>query len=463
MLKARAITGAPELLPRELRQYTNRKIFFALGAIIVVALVATITSLIALSALTVVRATGQANNAAVSDLQGLLLDLRTAESNERSYLLTGDPSSLSHNRTAEGLVQSDLAKLKRSIPPNSSPDYRAGLDHLATLTADKLNLMNLTIASYRAGNTTPGSLDANLAAGQTTMSQISNATNRLIADQTAQLAASRTSITHLDSIARDISMATVLLTLILAGIVNYLYARAIQAERALDRAKDEFVSLASHQLRTPVTGIKAILSSLAAGDFGPLEPRQSYFVDKALSSSERELDIIEELLDVAKADAGRLVLHPASLDLTKLIAEVVAEQRRAIEDKHITLKLEQPATPIMVHADQDKLYMAIGNLLDNARKYTPESGIITVKSHTKRKTAVVEVVDTGIGIDPADLNHIFDRFGRAANATGSHIEGTGLGLYLAHHVAELHHGTIQVASKKGHGARFAMDLPLEGG
>jgi|GEM_PF-3256517 len=444
-----------ELLPRELRQYTNRKIFIALGAIIIVALIATVTSLIALSALTVVRATGQANSATLSNLQDLLLQVRTAESYERGYLLGNNTTFLDRAHTAMAAARTDLANLSHNLPPNASPTYRADLARLASLTQAKLGLMN-TIAQQN--NT--GAITVDLTEDQADMNAINAKVASLSNDQAALLATARANISGLDATARDISLATVFLTLILAGVVNYLYARAIQAERELDRAKDEFVSLASHQLRTPVTGIKAILSSLASGDFGPLEPRQAYFVDKALSSSEHELAVIEELLDVAKADAGRLMLHAGAVDLVQLVDDVVAEQRHTIEAKHLTVKLQQPDKPIALSADREKLHMAIGNLIDNARKYTPESGIITIKTHVKRKIAHVEISDTGIGIDPGDLDRIFDRFGRAATAPESHIDGTGLGLYLAHHIAELHRGTIEVTSRRGHGSRFTMTLPI---
>ena len=104
--------------------------------------------------------------------------------------------------------------------------------------------------------------------------------------------------------------------------------------------------------------------------------------------------------------------------------------------------------------------MAIGNLLDNARKYTPESGVITISVNGKRGSVAVEVADTGVGIDQSEQNEIFDRFKRANNMLTSSVEGTGLGLYLARRIVELHNGSINVASKKGQGSKFTMVLPL---
>ena len=253
--------------------------------------------------------------------------------------------------------------------------------------------------------------------------------------------------------------ATIALTLVLAATVYYLYLKAIQSERQLDRAKDEFVSLASHQLRTPATGIKSILSTLKAGDFGPLNQRQNYFLGRALESNERELGIIEELLNVAKADAGRLVLHTTKFNLSNLVTSIVNEQRPGIAKKLLRLEIKLPRHPLEIVADEDKLYMAIGNLVDNARKYTHEAGKISVIVSKRHNDVRIEVSDTGIGIEPSELNHIFDRFQRASDAVRGNVEGAGLGLYLARRITEHHDGTIEVSSNPGKGTKFVMILP----
>jgi signal transduction histidine kinase len=109
--------------------------------------------------------------------------------------------------------------------------------------------------------------------------------------------------------------------------------------------------------------------------------------------------------------------------------------------------------------DEEKLYMAITNIIDNARKYTPDNGEIAIHLAAKRGHIYIEVTDSGIGIEETELEYIFDRFQRARMVLGGNIEGTGLGLYLARRVAELHHGTINVDSRKGHGSRFTLVLP----
>lgn len=446
------------MLPRKLRQYSNRRLFIALGAIIVVALVATIATLVALSTLVAVRETAKVSSAARFDMQNIRLKLRTAESGARGYFITGDPDFLVRYKDATSQARSYMDKLAKE---SKDTPYAGQVAALQPVVNAKLANMDQSVQLFQQGGIGQPQLNANFEQGKVLMDQILTQSSAITGQQTSELNHDQRSMSGLAGIARDISVATLVVTLVLAGIVNYLYIKAIEAERELDRAKDEFVSLASHQLRTPATGVKSILSTLAAGDFGPLAERQAYFINKALQSNERELTIIEELLNVAKADAGRLVLHPSQVDLVALVDTVISEQRRAIEAKHITLDFKRPSKPVVIEADQEKLYMALGNLLDNARKYTPDAGSITIKvSHHHDGGATVEVADTGIGIDASEISQIFDRFGRARTALAGNVDGAGLGLYLAHRITELHHGTIKVDSKKGRGSRFTLTLPV---
>jgi signal transduction histidine kinase len=404
-----------------------------------------------------VRSTARYNNNARFDLEKARLNLRTAESSDRGYFMTGDPDFFARYRTATAAARSDMTSL---ISDAKNTSCYSDVQALAPMVKAKLANMDENVRLFQNGGPEATGLKASFEQGKAEMDNISQAADEISTDQTTQLSNDQASVGGLAALARDISVATLAITLLLAVTVNYLYVKAIEAERRLDRAKDEFVSLASHQLRTPATGVKSILSTLVAGDFGALTDRQAYFVNKALDSNERELSIIEELLNVAKADAGKLVLNPSQLDLVALVGTVVGEQRRAIEAKHISLKLEKPQQPVVIEADQEKLYMALSNLLDNARKYTPEGGTITVRVTARRQLgAAVEIADTGIGIEPSELGHIFDRFGRTSSALQSHVDGAGLGLYLTHRIAELHQGSVDVDSQIGRGSRFTVILP----
>ena len=208
-----------------------------------------------------------------------------------------------------------------------------------------------------------------------------------------------------------------------------------------------------------ITKQYSVHAMLVGGDIGPLSQRQLYFANKALESNNRGLSIIEELLNVAKADAGRLVLNPTTFDIRDLVQTVATEQQPDIEAAGLSLTLNLPPEPLTVMADHDKLYMAVGNVLDNARKYTPTGGQIKIDVRHKFHEVRITVADTGVGIPAADIRHIFDRFRRSHSPGSADVGGTGLGLYLVRSVIELHRGRIKVSSRPGKGARFILCIP----
>lgn len=423
---------------------------------IAVTFIATTATVFAISALMVYRAGAQNHNDTRIQTEMLLESLGVAETSQRGYLLTGDPAYLANYDAAVKRIPTDLSEITEKSAGNSAA---ADIDNLKPLVDAKLAEMARPIAMHQAGDAA-GALEAvKSGEGQALTDQIRQIAKDIQVKETQQLAADRDAVSNLAMLARDISIVSMLATLGLTILVYWLYLKAIQSERRLDKAKDEFVSLASHQLRTPATGIKSILSTLVAGDFGPLNEKQEYFMKRALQSNERELAIIEELLNVAKADAGRLILHATPFSLDELIRSIAGEQRAAIAEKHQEFKLKLPNHPVPVVADEEKLYMAIGNLLDNARKYTPEEGELSLSLSNRGEYVRIEVTDSGIGIEPDEINHIFDRFHRASDALRGHVEGAGLGLYLAGRIIELHDGTIEVSSKPGKGTKFVMILP----
>jgi PAS domain S-box-containing protein len=244
-----------------------------------------------------------------------------------------------------------------------------------------------------------------------------------------------------------------------AGAIDVF--RDLTKERQLDLAKNDFVSLASHQLRTPASGVKAILHMLGSGDFGALTEVQHRYVQRAMETNDRQLRIIEDLLNVARADAGTLDLNLDYLNVAELVRSVALEHMagaQAKQQRFVVIAQEQ----MFVMADGQKLGMAMDNLISNAIKYTPPEGRVTVRliEHNGKMEFCVE--DTGVGIEPDQLHRIFDKFGIAV-ADHPHPgsgDSTGLGLYLAKQVVALHNGDIQVESVLGQGSTFRICLPV---
>ncbi len=235
--------------------------------------------------------------------------------------------------------------------------------------------------------------------------------------------------------------------------------RDLTRERELDIAKDEFVSIASHQLRTPATGIRGILSMLLQGDFGELEPVQQKYLKMAAQSNDRQLAIIEDLLSVARADAGSMDLHLQQTNLTQLVQDALADHRIILTDNRQQLE-SQLAPDLHAAVDSEKLKMVLDNLLSNASKYTPQGGTISINLSSSGDCASISVHDDGVGIPKDKQRIIFTKFMRVDNELSVPAGGTGLGLYLALKIIKLHRGEITVQSSPGAGSTFSVRLPL---
>ena len=252
-------------------------------------------------------------------------------------------------------------------------------------------------------------------------------------------------------------LITTIIWLMLASRAKRL---ADQKEQAIELAKDELLSLASHQLRTPATGVKQYLGMVLQDFVGKVPRQQRVLLEKAYASNDRQLQSINEILHMAKLNAGHVVLARQQTNITAMIRDVVQEQQGDIEKSRHKVTLSLGKQPIFLYVDPHMLRMATENVLSNAIKYTEPGGNISVKLRRITGTVEIEIRDTGMGINPEDFPKLFKQFSRLPNAMSQHISGTGVGLYLAKNLVELHHGTIVVASALGEGAKFTISLPV---
>ena len=227
----------------------------------------------------------------------------------------------------------------------------------------------------------------------------------------------------------------------------------------LDRLKDEFLSLVSHELRTPLTSIRGYLDLVLDEEAGELNPEQRRFLKAVERNSGRLLRLVGDLLFVAQADAGRLTLERAKVDLAALAADCVEAARPVADQRSIELHLEAVPVPALV-GDRGRLAQVLDNLVSNALKFTPEGGRVEVRTSTTDDHVYLEVEDSGIGIPAAEQPRLFDRFFRAVSATEQAIPGTGLGLAIVKAIVEAHAGRIEVVSAPGKGTTFVVKLPL---
>jgi PAS domain S-box-containing protein len=228
---------------------------------------------------------------------------------------------------------------------------------------------------------------------------------------------------------------------------------------ALNHVKDEFVTLASHQLRTPATGIKQFLGLLLEGHAGPLTEQQMQYTQKAYDSNERQIDLVNSLLRTAQVDAGRVSLNKSFVNLPAVIQDVVESLREVFDNRQQHVAIEGNEGMSDIYIDESRIRMVMENLIDNASKYTEPHGRITISLAETKTHVTVTIKDTGVGIGDADIKRVFDKFNRIPNKLSDSVGGTGLGLYWAKKIIALHKGTIKVNSQLDIGTEFIIKLP----
>jgi two-component system phosphate regulon sensor histidine kinase PhoR len=229
--------------------------------------------------------------------------------------------------------------------------------------------------------------------------------------------------------------------------------------KRLERVRREFVANVSHELRTPLTAIKGYAETLRDGGLKDTV-RAAEFVEVIHRHAERLRALIEDLLDLASVEQGEARLSLAPVPLREVVDQAAAVVRPAAERRRQTLSVELPDGPPHPLADRDRLAQVLINLLDNAVKFTPDGGRITVAASRDRERVVVSVRDTGIGIPAGDLDRIFERFYRVDRSRDRREGGTGLGLAIAKHLTLAMGGTIEVESVQGSGTTFRVGLPV---
>jgi signal transduction histidine kinase len=227
----------------------------------------------------------------------------------------------------------------------------------------------------------------------------------------------------------------------------------------VNQLKSEFVTVASHELRTPLTAITGYMELLLEGQMGPLAAAPRQCLGMVKRNAERLVELIDDLLDIARIEAGKVELQRTPLDLAPLIQEVATALRPHIEAKGQQLSLALAAALPSASGDAERVRQILTNLLSNAHKYTPSGGRITVTAGGEAGRVWIEVQDTGIGLSPEDQGRLFTKFFRAQHPMTREVGGTGLGLAITRALVELHGGAIAVASAPGQGSTFSVTLP----
>ena len=234
-----------------------------------------------------------------------------------------------------------------------------------------------------------------------------------------------------------------------------------EKEEKINDLKSEFISIAAHQLRSPLSGIKWTFKTLLDGDLGVMTTEQKESLERAYSVNERLISLVAELLDVSRIEEGKIGYNFNGTSLERAVEEAVEEYKLIAQNKNIELSFFKPqiALPNMP-LDEERLGLALNNLLANATNYTLSGGRVSVSIERVNEEAKVTIKDTGVGIPKGDMNKIFSKFFRASNVVRMQTPGTGLGLFIARNIIEKHGGKIWVESEENKGSSFIFTLPI---
>jgi len=249
---------------------------------------------------------------------------------------------------------------------------------------------------------------------------------------------------------------------ILASAFNEMILRLKeQREREVLAAKlkTEFMSIAAHQLRTPLSSIKWIIKMILDGDMGRVNLQQRDFVEKAYGANERMITLVNDLLNVTRIEEGRFGFEFSSVDFNKLMEDIVPVFKQQSRIRNVNFVFYPYKDPLVLIIDPQRIKIAITNLLDNALYYTPVGGLVELSVKKKGDFIEVSVKDTGVGIPENQKTRVFSKFFRGDNVVRMQTEGTGLGLYLTKNIIEKHGGKIWFESEEGKGSIFYFTIP----
>jgi len=235
----------------------------------------------------------------------------------------------------------------------------------------------------------------------------------------------------------------------------------VTRDKLVERMKTEFVSIAAHQLRTPLSAIKWTLRMVLDGDTGEVNAEQKELLEKTYVSNDRMISLINDLLNVSRIEEGRFLYKQELANLEDITSIIIDSSQELLKMKKIDFSYNKPEKPLpQISADREKMELAIQNLLENAVKYTPEGGKISITVSGDDANVIFKIKDTGVGIPDSQHDRIFTKFFRGDNVIRMETEGSGLGLYTTRNIVDAHKGKIWFDSKEGEGTTFTFTIPI---
>lgn len=238
--------------------------------------------------------------------------------------------------------------------------------------------------------------------------------------------------------------------------------RNITREKLVDRMKSEFITLAAHQLRTPASAVKWSMQTLLDEDLGKLNEKQKKIIEETYKTNERMISSVNSLLNVSEIEEGKYLSEIVLSSIEDIIQSIVDAHKKEMEKRKLKFEFKKPEERLpKVMLDIEKMKIAIKNIFDNALKYTPPGGKVSISLERDEKEIEVQVQDTGVGIPQEQQEKVFTKFFRGANIIKIETEGTGLGLFISKNIIEAHGGRIWFESEEGKGSTFYFTIPVK--
>lgn len=389
-------------------------------------------------------------------LQDLIINIQQIESGARGYALTGDAAFLDPYNTSLKNIPADLHSIQGDTKLHITASQKR---NLTELTNKKVDFSKQVVAARtNEGFETAASL-IQTHQGEQIMSALQGQVNNISSLGLHNIGPMRG---RSEANLRRALLVTGALALLILGTcmaVIWYFQRTILRERALDSTKNEFLSLASHQLRTPATNVKQYLGLLLDGYMGTVTEQQRHALQIAYKNNESEITIMNNLLEVAKLDLERIQLHKKVVNISAIVRHVVQDHAAKAKEREQSITLEAPKQ-VMAAVDESYIKGVLDNLVDNALKYSRDGTHIRLEVSREQDYVYVRVKDQGLGIKKRDIGKLFNKFSRLDNEFSANSQGSGLGLYWVKQVVKLHGGSIDVTSKEGKGSVFTVRLPV---
>lgn len=374
------------------------------------------------------------------------------------YILTGNLGSLSQYQITIPRLNAELRQLKSLDNDTTLPS--SSLVTFASIVQDKESGLQRTLTLYKQKGTSaaiatigPHSEHPLQSIEELSLS-MRGAQDKLLADYLSKQ--------HSYQLITNVVAPLVLLTdFLLVFLTLYMMRSSMHKERRLELARNEFISIASHQLRTPATVIKQYTYMLLDNLYGKLSKKQKAALSIINEANNRSIRIVNNLLYVTQIDTGQLHLKERQCSLSSIIQASVDNYKTTIQAKNLRLINETNAKRYILRADEKYLQLVFENILDNACRYTPPGKSVTVAITEDQETYTVRFRDEGIGISDKEKLKLFKKFARLKNGVTLHPDGSGLGLYIAQEIITLHDGDIDMLSSPHNGTTVSVTLPKE--